>query len=70
MQQLTVRLHTTILTTVRIFVLSEYRNLTTSEKQKTLTKQTPITFMVLCCIFSKALSQSRSVYLRLSLRIS
>ena len=42
MQQLTVRLHTTTLMTCPILVLSECRNFTTSEKQKTLTKQTPM----------------------------
>ena len=42
MQQLTVRLHTTIyINDCPILVLSEYRNFT-SEKQKTLTKQTPM----------------------------
>ena len=43
MQQLTVRLHTTTLMTVRFsFSQNTYRNFTTSEKQKTLTKQTPM----------------------------
>ena len=43
MQQLTVRLHTTIyINDCPILVLSECRNFTTSEKQKTLTKQTPM----------------------------
>ena len=41
MQQ--VRLHTTsYINDCPILVLSEYRNFTTSEKQKTLTKQTPM----------------------------
>ena len=42
MQQLTVRLHTTIFYDCPILVLSEYRNFTTSVRQKTLTKHTPI----------------------------
>ena len=43
MHQLTVRLHTTIFDDFRFSFLLEYRNFTTSEKQKTLTtKQTPM----------------------------
>ena len=46
MQQLTVRLSHNYINDCPILVLSEYRNFTTSEKQKTLTKQTPLAMVM------------------------